>query len=129
MSDRVTEQIRAVADCREILRAKLPGYKGRGNAKCLWHDDRQASLQVESDHAFCHSPGCEAHKRLDCFSIVMMIEGCTFPRPRLGWQIFITSAATAMERTGPSVGAMHVPLNHPKMQRMRANHSRAWTLR
>lgn len=71
--------IKAGIDCRRLFAAEFPNhYRQHGNSLCPWHDDRDPSLQVETDHVYCHGEG----KLFSCFDIVMLSRGVSFPQAK-----------------------------------------------
>lgn len=48
--------IKARADCRSIFKRFWPGkYRERGNSLCPFHEDREPSMQVTKELAYCHA--------------------------------------------------------------------------
>lgn len=67
-------EIKARADCRDIFRRFWPDkYRERGNCACPFHEDRDPSMQLSEDLAYCHSEGLS----LDAIDLYARGAGCT----------------------------------------------------
>lgn len=89
----IIKSIKDEADCREVFRDFWPEhYREHGNSLCPFHDDRNPSLQISKDFAYCHSE----QKKFDVIDLYKhATAGSTADAIRtLGKKIETTNSAT-----------------------------------
>jgi len=91
--------IKAHADCKKIFRRFWPDhYREVGNCRCPFHDDRDPSMQVSKELAYCHSESLA----LDAIDLYARGAGCSKGEA-------IRSLASELNLAIPSVKAANAP--------------------
>lgn len=81
MSTDLKKRIDGKADFRELFAALYPDhYREHGNCRCPFHDDHNASFQLDERFGYCHA-GCktqQGQERWDHYALWMKRYGCSF---------------------------------------------------
>jgi|GEM_PF-786442 len=103
-SKRLIEEIKRRADCVAIFQRFWPEYyRADGNSLCPFHEDRNPSLQLSKDRAYCHAEG----QGWDC--IDLLCAGANVSKGKAIYQLLVELGIRTSRKMGACKASTQPP--------------------